>query len=161
MNHSETLAIILSTDQSILHFSYNEERLDTYQKFKNYKTIGIDNNSDIKISINEPVNLDLIQGFDLIILSAYLEIIADPIELIQQIKNLSETVCIYEYKYDLMNECSTEWKQHWNHIGLNWNLTQHFDLINELYLEQSTLYTCKFPFTQNKNQEKVLYNAAE
>jgi len=161
MNHSETLSIILSKDQNILHFIHNEERLDNYQDFKNYKTIGMDDNSDIKISPNKPINQELLQGFDLIVFSAYLEIIDNPLELIEQVKNFSETICIYEYKYDLMSNCSTEWKKHWSRIGLTWNLTQKFDLINELYFEEATLHTCKIPYTQDENQKKELENVAQ
>lgn len=161
MNHSETLSIILSKDQTILHFSHNEERLDKYQKFKNYKTIGITDDSDIKISLNQTINPEILQGFDLIVLSSYLEIIDNPIELIQQIKNLSETVCIYEYKYDLMSDCDPEWKKHWSRIGLTWNLTQHFDLINELYFEEATLHTCKIPHTVDENKKRELENVTQ
>lgn len=156
MNHPETLSLILNKDQSILHFSHNEDRLDHYQEFKNYKKIGINDNSDIKITLNNDIPEEIIKGYDLIVLSSYLELVDDPVKLILNVKNAAETICVYEYKYDLMENCDTTWKKPWEKIGLTWNLQQHFDLINELYLEEATLHTCKIPF--NAKEENI--NAA-
>lgn len=161
MNHSETLSLILTKDQSILHFSFEEERLDKYQEFKNYKTIGSSLDSDIKIYPDSDLSQELLSGYDLVLLSSYLEILEDPVKLIKQVKNLAETICIYEYKYELMNHVNPLWKKHWIKIGLTWNLQQNFDFINELYLEEATLHTCKIPYTQDENQKKVLENASQ
>jgi len=145
MNHIEVLSKLLSSDQTILHVAFNEERLDKYNNFTNYKTAGIEDKSDVKIDFNSDFDLEKISGFDTIVVSAGLEIIEQPASFIEKIKNLSETVCIYEYKYDLMPNTDPAWKQHWKTIGLAFTLQRHFDLVNEIFMAESTLHTCKIP----------------
>jgi hypothetical protein len=154
MNYIETISNLLSSDQSILHFSINEERLDKYKNFKNYKIIGMSDQSDIQLDFNKDFNLEELKGFDTILFTSGLEIADDPIKLIEKIKNLSETVCIYEFKYEYIDNIDENWHCHWRDKGLTWSLQQHFDLINEMFLEQATFHTCKIPYTPKPDEIK-------
>lgn len=153
MNHIEILSNILNSDQTILHMSHYEERLDKYKKFNGYKTIGSNNDHDIILDLNSTFDLDSIKGFDTILITAGLEVIDNPVEFITKIKNSSETVCIYEYKYDLMQDVDPSWKKHWQSVGLTFNLQRNFDLVNEIFLAQATLHTCKIPYNPKSSED--------
>lgn len=144
MDHSQTLSDLLSLDQTILHFAGEETRLDHYKSFKRYVKIGPGQDCDIQVDITKPLDIELFSGYDTIVLGSALEQYGQPVDLIKSIKKSADTVCIYEYKYEYVQEPS--WHCHWQHIGLTWNLQQNFDLINEIFLAEATLHTCRIPY---------------
>jgi hypothetical protein len=150
MDHSQILSELLDIDQTILHFAGQETRLDHYKSFKKYIKLGFGTDCDICVDVTQPLNIELFSGYDTIVLGSALELYDQPIELIKSIKKSADTVCIYEYKYEYFEQIDSGWHCHWQNIGLTWHLQQHFDFINEIFLAQSTLHSCRIPYDPGK-----------
>lgn len=103
---------------------------------------------------------DLDEKPDYIILSDILELNEDPQNIIESVKNISDTILVYEYKFD--EGCYTPkegWKTPWIYTGLENFLMKHFDYINQIFLGYSTIHICKLPFNEtelNKEHENAI-----
>jgi len=155
MNHKSVLSEMLSSDQKILHLLLDDSKLENTDKFTEYSTAGPNENCSINLNFDDPAFASNIPNghYDTILLTTILEQIDDPVELISKLKHLSENLIIWEFKYDSAETVDPNWKQPWKTIGLTWNLQQHFDLVNELFLQHATLITCKLPYTVKDNKE--------
>lgn len=157
MNHNSILPQILSKDQKILHLTLDTQKLEDSDTFEEYKIGGPSTEHDLVLDFNDKdFALNIPKGhYDTIVLTTILEQIEDPVNLITRLKYLSEYLIIWEFKYDALDNIDPTWRQPWKEIGLTWNLQQHFDLINELFLQEATLLTCKLPYTPKEEKENV------
>lgn len=139
MTPEQICAQFLDKNKTILHFG-SDQRLPQYAEAQGY------------LQITDPINLDISSKYDYTVLVDTLELVDDPVSLIKQVKNLSETTVIYEFKYDDEFEVNPEWKQPWKTIGLEFLLTQEFDYVNDIFLGYATIHICKIPY--NKELDK-------
>lgn len=157
MNHTSVLSDILSDDQKVLHLLLDQSVLENTDKFTEYHTAGPEDSNNLILDFNqEDFALKIPKGYyDTILLTTVLEHVDNPVDLITKLKYLSEYVVILEFKYDTESQIDPSWKQPWKTMGLTWNLQQHFDLINELFLQDATLLTCKLPYTPKEPKENI------
>lgn len=93
-------------------------------------------------------DLELPTGFDYTVISDTLELVDDPISLIHKIRDSAKETFIYEFKYDDPEWIkSTDWKKPWLTVGLDWNLSQEFDYVHNIFLGYATINICKMPNT--------------
>jgi len=85
------------------------------------------------------------KDLDYIIITDALELVDNPKELISSLKYKAECVIIYEFKYDQLEEISSDWKKPWLHVGLENILTWEFDYVQSIYLGYATVYYCNGP----------------
>ena len=78
-----------------------------------------------------------------------LETIEDPQNLITNVKNLTESVIIYEYKFDEGCYTNDSWNKPWTKVGLEHFLCKEFDYVNNIFLGYSTIHICKYPNNQD------------
>lgn len=94
-------------------------------------------------NINQVDDID--EKYDYVVLTEILETIDDPQSLITKVKNLSENVVIYEYKFDEGCYSKDNWNKPWTKVGLEHFLCKEFDLVNNIFLGYATIYICKYP----------------
>lgn len=107
-----------------------------------YKKISQKNIEEIK-TINEK--------YDYVILTEVLETIENPQNLITNVKNLTESVVIYEYKFDEGCYSNNTWNKPWTKVGLEHFLCKEFDYVNNIFLGYATIYICKYPNNEIPN----------
>jgi hypothetical protein len=146
----------ISPEKIILNF-LEEEKTILYLG----DSCELDNEVDSSLykRINENNVGDIDEKFDYAILTEILEKVDDPRNLISSIKNITDTVVIYEYKFDDGCYNNDEWKKPWTKIGLEYFLEREFDYVNSIFLGYATIYFCKFPYNKELDTDRIKENA--
>lgn len=135
----EIVSNFLDGQKKVLYIGESND-LENQLDYILYKKISQKNIEEIK-TIDEK--------YDYVILTEVLETIEDPQNLITNVKNLTESVIIYEYKFDEGCYTNDSWNKPWTKVGLEHFLCKEFDYVNNIFLGYSTIHICKYPNNQD------------
>lgn len=141
MSPEQLISQFIKKDQRILQIGGNPE-LKELAEADTYTYLSVDEMKNIPS-----------QPYDYAILTEVLELIDNPVELINTVKNLSRSVVIYEYKYDEI-DVDPAWRKPWQSVGLEFSLTRGFDYVNSLFLGYATIHICEMPYTPTESEQK-------
>lgn len=142
MTPEQIIAPFLKPQQRILHIGGDAE-LASLASADEYTQIGIEQIDNIP---NKP--------YEYAVLTEVLELVEDPVALIEKIKNITKSTIIYEYKYDEDCEVKPEWRQAWKSVGLEYTLTRNFDYVNSIFLGYATIHVCELPYNPELDTTK-------
>jgi hypothetical protein len=135
----------ISAEQIVSNFLDKEKKVLYLGESNDLENI-LDSTLYKKISQKDINNIENIEEkYDYVVLTEVLETIDDPQSLITKVKNLTESVVIYEYKFDEGCYNNDNWNKPWTKVGLEHFLCKEFDYVNNIFLGYATIYICKYP----------------
>jgi len=146
MTPEQLICQFIKKDQRILQIG-GDDNLKDLAEADTYTYLSVDQ-----------LNVIPAQPYDYVILTEVLELVDDPVKLINTVKNLSRSVVIYEYKYDDV-EIKPTWRKPWQSVGLEFSLTRGFDYVNSIFLGYATIHICEMPYTTSETEQKEHPNA--
>lgn len=145
MTPEQIFSQFLKPNQRILHLG-GDPGLEQLAQAHTYTRLSVE---DLVDYANIPT-----AAYDYVVISDVLELVADPVGLIDHVKNLAKTTIVYEFKYDEMDEpIDPSWSRIWQTVGLEYTLTQRFDYVNNIFLGYATIHTCEMPYTKTNDED--------